>query len=184
MVRGATPRLHFGVRILTALLLAGCLLFATAWPARAAATPYYCGVSTDSRQQFVGDPNCKYTLAKGGYDLPSGNTIFVDSHWIRGGTASGACDPSNNVYQWAIDSSRGQSDGVSAFLVNPDNGYVFWSRNRQSYRANCDSNAPEGLAVYQVDRTLSSAQRLQLRAIYWHKVSSGGGFANNVYVRF
>lgn len=184
MVRGVTVKLQFGVQVLIASLLAACLLILTAWPAGAAATPYYCGVNSFDQQQFVGDPNCKYALAKGGYDLPSGNTIFVDSHWIRGGTASGACDPTNNVRQWAIDSSQGQSDGVSAFLVNPDNGYVYWSRNRQSYRANCDSNAPEGLAVYQVDRTLSSSQRLQLRAIYWHKLTSGGGFPTSIYVRF
>lgn len=170
--------------VLVALIVVPLLSVLPAPEARAAATSYWCGDTIYDEQRYVGDPNCKYALAKAGYDPRDGGATFVDSLWIRGGTASKTCDPSNNVHQWAIDTDHGSggSGPASAFLYTAPEGYVFWSRGRISYKDNCDSNSSAALSIFQVDK-YTTYEPLYFRLEYWHKLSSGSGFETVVIVR-
>lgn len=140
--------------VLVALIVVPLLSVLPAPEARAAATSHWCGDTIYDEQRYVGDPNCKYALAKAGYDPRDRGATFVDSLWIRGGTASKTCDPSNNVHQWAIDTDHGSggSGPASAFLYTAPEGYVFWSRGRISYKDSCDSNSSAALSIFQVDK--------------------------------
>lgn len=146
-------------------------------PANAIATPYYCD-EWGSTQRYVGDPLCKYAMAKGGYVVNQYGHYHIEALWARGGTASQECDPSNDVVQWAVDGSEGKGDAVSAFLYDQPSGSVFWLRYRTNYRSNCSVDAtPQALWVFDVDQHLNNSYDLRFTAYYWHKIGSTSGSA-------
>ena len=158
------------------LAMAG-LMVMPAPPAEAARTPYVCTVS-----------GCKYGKALIGYGSGPGGTYTIDVLFARGGTATGWCDPSNNIRQWALDGSQGSGDALSAAVYNRSTGFQYWYRNRVNYRANCSPEThdrrpgePDPLWVLNVNYT--GAENPSALFIYWHRsFTAGHSFRSDVRV--
>lgn len=52
----------------------------------------------------------------------------------RGGTASGTCDPTNNVQKWRL---------LSIKIKNDRTGATVWQRGATAYKTNCDHHTSE-----------------------------------------
>lgn len=80
------------------------LLLIGAMPARAwSNTAYKCAVS-----------GCKYGQYRAAYD-----SLAHHQTDHRGSTASGSCDPSNNVIQWRVSETRTYENGSSKYSAGP-----------------------------------------------------------------
>lgn len=170
------------------LLLIGCtsVLVLSDEPAVAIQTPYYCDEFGNTRPPPSSPPGagCKYGMAKAGYGKSS-SFYTVDALLVRGGTASPPCDPSNTVYQWAMDGSRGQGDDLSAFLYSRQTSAVPWRRDRTNYRENCDVDAAAALWNFPVNASMFTDERPAFEARMWHRTEPRGqnsGFATRILV--
>jgi hypothetical protein len=124
------------------------LLLSVHRPARAETrSPYYC----------MSGNNCKYGATAMWWDVYSvGHIVYreIEQMRYRGGTASGSCDPTNNIDRW-----RSQFSGV--FNTS---GVQTWGIGPTPYYYNCDPHY-SGVIV----RYPSLARQYDLKALYYFK---------------
>lgn len=127
-------------------------------PAEATLTAYKCAID-----------GCKYAKARVDYTVNSPNSSTVNRIDVRGATASGSCDPTNDVTNWR----------VNAATVRNSSNTIIWSTGSSAYKTNCDVNASGALFTYYPGVSASSPRSV----ITWrHNTGCCGPFYPTVTI--
>lgn len=95
------------------------LLYAqAAWPCTSCLSGYTCG------------GNAKYHQVKYVYAGNGSSADQIRHLYYRGGTASGSCDPSNDIYRWRLS---------AIYIVRASDGKVLWTGSYTPWYYNCNS---------------------------------------------
>jgi hypothetical protein len=111
------------------LFLASIALFAS--------TPAWAdhGLETTCSDGWITEAgSCKYAKAKDRTHCVDQlcTKITIDEVKWRGGTASGSCDPSNNIVKWRL---------LNVKIVRASDSVVRWKYGPGNYHTNCDVDA-------------------------------------------
>lgn len=169
-------RLSQAVLVLGILFAATFLTVGYAREAGAAWTGWYYDAWSSCT---LGSSACKYNAARVEIVSVGPGLSRVATLHARGATASGTCDPSNNVTSWRVYPTQ----STSAFLYRLSNGAVLWLYSGPtSSRTNCGMTVSSALHQFGVGATYESGTAHRMVVRWRHQISGGSSFDSEAWV--